>query len=77
MRSAPRWIAPGRPPSDTPHRTDLALQLLPLVAVQKPDAYDDWACRWLARWLTETTGTTIDHRAEGRSSAGRAAYEAE
>jgi len=31
---------------------------LPLVAVQHADAYDGWACRWLARCLTETGGAT-------------------
>jgi hypothetical protein len=35
---------------------DLALRFLPLVAAQQLDAYDGWACRWLARWLNETPG---------------------
>ena len=38
----------------------LALRFLPLVATQRPEAYDSWACRWLARWLTETSSATID-----------------
>jgi hypothetical protein len=43
---------------------DLALELLPLVAAHDLSAYDTWACRWLARWLTETSGATIDRAAE-------------
>ena len=43
---------------------DLALRFLPLVAAQQLDAYDGWACRWLARWLNETPGVTIDLAAE-------------
>jgi hypothetical protein len=39
---------------------DVALRFLPLVAEQQPDHYDAWACRSLARWLTETNGATID-----------------
>jgi hypothetical protein len=41
----------------------LALRLLALVAEQG-DEYDLWACRWLARWLRETPGTTISLAAE-------------
>lgn len=37
-----------------------ALRMLPLVAAQRADAYDSWACRWLVRWLTETQHATID-----------------
>ncbi len=36
---------------------DVALAFLPLVATQRPDAYDGWACRWMARWLSESGGT--------------------
>jgi hypothetical protein len=43
---------------------DLALEFLPLVAAQNPGSYDDWACRWLNRWLSETRGATIDTAAE-------------
>jgi hypothetical protein len=43
---------------------DRALQLVALAAVEQPDAYDGWACRWLARWLTEAPGATIDAAAE-------------
>jgi hypothetical protein len=34
---------------------DLAvtLRFLPLVAVQRPDAFDVWALRWLERWSGE------------------------
>jgi hypothetical protein len=41
----------------------LALRLVALVAEQGED-YDVWACRWLARWLRETPGTTISLAAE-------------
>jgi hypothetical protein len=43
---------------------DQALGLVVLAAVQQPDAYDGWALRWLARWLTETPRATIDGAAE-------------
>jgi hypothetical protein len=43
---------------------DRALQLVVLAATQQPEAYDGWACRWLARWLTEAPGATIDRAAE-------------
>jgi hypothetical protein len=39
---------------------DLARVLLPLVAAQRSEAYDTWALRFLARWIEETPGATID-----------------
>ncbi|HUA75084.1 MAG TPA: hypothetical protein VL988_10050 [Solirubrobacteraceae bacterium] len=42
----------------------LALRLLALVAQQGAGDYDLWACRWLARWLSETPDTTIALAAE-------------
>lgn len=59
----------------TPVDLDLALRFLPLVAAQRPNAYDNWACRWLARWLTETDGATIDHAVD--IAAGLAALPVE
>jgi hypothetical protein len=53
-----RTLAHGRPIS-----LDLALKLLPLAACQS-DSYDVWACRWLARWLSESGGPSIDHAAD-------------
>ena len=47
-----------------PIRLDLAVRFLPLVAVQRPEAYDAWALRWLARWSTESAGATIDVAAQ-------------
>jgi hypothetical protein len=47
-----------------PIHIELALRLLALVAVQRHDEYDRWACRWLARWLGECTDATIDQTAE-------------
>jgi hypothetical protein len=38
---------------------DVALRFLPLVAKERPQEYDAWALRWLARWAGET-GATID-----------------
>jgi len=43
---------------------DTAIRFLPLVASERPDTYDAWACRWLARWLTESRSVTIDRAAE-------------
>jgi hypothetical protein len=39
---------------------DLALRFLPIIAEQKPGAYDVWALRWLGRWIAESPGATID-----------------
>src|SRR6476469_6493509 len=50
---------PGRPID-----LGLALELLPLVVAHDLPAYDGWACRWLARWLKETRGATIERAAE-------------
>jgi hypothetical protein len=47
-----------------PIPVDLALRLLPLVAAQRHEQYDQWACRWLARWLRDAEGVTIDRAAE-------------
>lgn len=41
-----------------------ALELLSLIAVQKPESYDTAALRWLARWASETPGATIDKAAD-------------
>jgi hypothetical protein len=43
---------------------DHALELLPLVVARDLDAYDEWARRWLSRWLSESPGATIDGAAE-------------
>jgi hypothetical protein len=43
---------------------EIALELLPLVVVQDSGAYDEWACRWLARWLEEVRGASIETAAE-------------
>jgi hypothetical protein len=43
---------------------DVALRFLPLVAIQNAEAYDDWAMRWLGRWIRETPGATIEQAAE-------------
>jgi len=53
----------------------LALRFMPLVAAQRPHAYDMWACRWLVRWLTETDGATIDQAVD--VAAGLAALPVE
>ncbi len=46
-----------------PIQLDLALRLVSLAAAQ-PGTYDAWACRWLARWLSESRTPTIDAAAE-------------
>jgi hypothetical protein len=42
----------------------IALLFLPVVLSQRPEDYDDWACRWLARWLTETPKPTAEQAAD-------------
>jgi len=46
-----------------PIQLDLALRLVSLAAAE-PGTYDAWACRWLARWLSESRAPTIDAAAE-------------
>jgi hypothetical protein len=44
---------------------DMVLRFLPLVAVQRPQAYDSWALRWLERWCGELHGrASIDDALE-------------
>jgi hypothetical protein len=43
---------------------ELALGLVALIASQRPDAYDAWALRWLARWIDEARRPTIGAAAE-------------
>ena len=48
-----------------PLELDLTLRFLPLVAAQRPDAFDPWALRWLERWCGERRdGATIDDAVE-------------
>jgi hypothetical protein len=51
---------------DTGHPLDLetSLDLLVLVASQRPEEYSRWALKWLARWATETSSATIEQAAE-------------
>ena len=42
---------------------ELALRFLP-VAARDHTVYDAYACRWLARWLREARGSSIDAAAE-------------
>jgi hypothetical protein len=39
---------------------ELALGLLGLIALQRPQAYDAWALRWLGRWMREARRPTIE-----------------
>ena len=41
----------------------LAVRLLPLVAADRA-AYDQWACHWLSRWLSEAPAATINGAAD-------------
>jgi hypothetical protein len=44
---------------------DLTIRFLPLVAVQRPEAFDLWALRWLERWCEELGGqASIDDAVE-------------
>lgn len=44
---------------------DVMLRFLPLIALQRPDAYDVWTLRWLERWCAELRGrASIDDAAE-------------
>ena len=43
---------------------DLALRLLPLAALEEPEAYDERALRWFVRWLAETPDATLAQAAE-------------
>src|SRR5438445_4795359 len=47
-----------------PIALELALELLPLVVAEDLGSYDAWAWRWLARWLDETRGASIESAAE-------------
>jgi hypothetical protein len=39
-----------------PLELELMLRFLPLLAVQRPEAFDRWALRWLERWCGELRG---------------------
>jgi hypothetical protein len=44
---------------------ELTLRFLPLVAEQRPDAFDVWTLRWLERWCGELRGrASIDDAVE-------------
>jgi hypothetical protein len=48
-----------------PLELDLTLRFLPLIAEQRPDAYDEWTLRWLERWCGELRGrASIDEAVE-------------
>jgi hypothetical protein len=53
-------LALERHPVDVP----TALRFLPLVAQQRPQEYESWALRWLARWLQESVEPTTARAAE-------------
>lgn len=43
----------------------LTVRFLPLIAVQRPDAFDPWGLRWLERWCAERRGSaTVDDASE-------------
>lgn len=50
-----------------PIAPETALRFLPLVAEQRPDEFDAWACKWFCRWLAEKRAT-IDEAAEVAAS---------
>ena len=48
-----------------PLELDLTIRFLPLVAVQRPEAFDVWTLRWLERWCGELRGlASIDEASE-------------
>ena len=48
-----------------PLELDLMLRFLPLIAAQRPEAFDVWTLRWLERWCSELRGrASIDDAAE-------------
>jgi hypothetical protein len=60
----------GRPVS-----LDVALRFLPVIALERGEQYDEWARRWLVRWITETPAATIGRAAEVACSLGDAQSE--
>jgi hypothetical protein len=46
-----------------PIQLELALKLVSLVAAEQ-STYDAWACRWLARWLSESRAPRVEVAAE-------------
>jgi hypothetical protein len=43
----------------------MTLRFLPLVAIQRPDAFDEWTLRWLERWCGDLRGqASIDDAVE-------------
>ena len=51
-----------------PIRLPVARRFLPLIAAQRPDEYDAWACRFLTRWLRETPRASIEQAAEAAAT---------
>jgi len=48
-----------------PLELTLMVRFLPLVAVQRPEAFDGWALRWLERWCRELGGVaSVDEAVE-------------
>lgn len=48
-----------------PLELELTLRFLPLIAVQRPEAFDPWALRWLERWCAQwRADATIDDAGE-------------
>ena len=39
-----------------PLELELTVRFLPLVAVQRPDDFDEWTLRWLERWCGDLRG---------------------
>jgi len=48
-----------------PLELELLVRFLPLVAEQRPQAFDDWTLRWLERWCGQLRGlASIDEAGE-------------
>jgi hypothetical protein len=48
-----------------PLELELLVRFLPLVAEQRPQAFDEWTLRWLERWCAQLRGqASIDEAGE-------------
>jgi len=51
--------------SARPLELDVTLRFLPLIAAERPQAFDAWALRWLTRWCAEGAGrASVDDAVE-------------
>lgn len=46
--------------SGSPLDLDRSLELVVLAATERPEVYEAWAAKWLARWLLERDNVTVE-----------------